>query len=124
LYRVDELADRPSGFVPENSIGYKSMVPLDEIVAEVKGRKTKSKAVDQQYAELIQTFGSEFNVLLNVSEADLFSCTSSKIAEGIIRVREGNLTILPGYDGEYGTIKLFESEARSQEKENQQFTLF
>jgi uncharacterized protein (TIGR00375 family) len=122
LYRVEELADREEGFIPPNSIGYKSFVPLDEIVAEAKGFKKGSKAVEKDYMDLIYTFGSEFNILVNVSEKELFSKTTEKIAEGIKRVREKQLKILPGYDGEYGIIKIFDEEEERKQKE--QLTLF
>ncbi|UCD15688.1 MAG: DNA helicase UvrD [Candidatus Omnitrophota bacterium] len=122
LYRVEELADRPQGFVPANAIGYKSLVPLDEIVAEAKGLKKTSKAVEKEYLDLIYTFGSEFDVLVNIEEKELFSKLPHKVAEGIKRVREKHLEILPGYDGEYGIIKIFGEEKESEKKE--QLTLF
>lgn len=122
LYRVDELADRPDGFVPENAISYKSLVPLDEIIAEAKGLGKQSKAVEKEYMEIVSVFGSEFNILVNVSERELFAKLPEKIALGIKQVREKNLEILPGYDGEYGTIKIFGAEQKT--NKDQQLTLF
>jgi uncharacterized protein (TIGR00375 family) len=120
LNRVEELADRPEGYIPENNIGYKSMVSLDEIIADVKGVDKKSKAVLKEYMEIIPAFGSEFDILVNATEKELFSKLPEKIADGIKRVREGRLQIEPGYDGEYGVIKIFGAE----EKKNEQMTLF
>lgn len=120
LYRVEELADRKEGFVPQGAINYKSMVPLEEIIAEVKGLKSQSKAVAKEYLDLIYAFGSEFNVLIDSSEKELAAKAPEKIYEAIRKVREGSLTILPGYDGEYGIIKIFNKE----EKKNEQFTFF
>jgi len=34
------------------------------------------------------------------------------VTEGIMRVRAGKLHILPGFDGEYGTVKVFTEEER------------
>ncbi|UCC95371.1 MAG: DNA helicase UvrD [Candidatus Omnitrophota bacterium] len=121
LHRVEELADRPEGFVPENVTGYKSLVPLDEIIAEVKGVNKNSKAVAREYLDLVHIFDSEFNILVNASHEELSSKIPQKIADGIQRVREKKLEILPGYDGEYGTIKIF---GEQKEREDQQFTLF
>jgi len=121
LYRVEELADRPEGYTPEHAIGYKSMVPLDEIVAETKGMDKKSKTVEREYTSLINEFGSEFNILVNVSEEELFSKFPFRIAEGIKRVRDRQLEVLPGFDGEYGRIKIFNEDDN---KEKQQMTLF
>ncbi|MFA5008917.1 MAG: endonuclease Q family protein [Candidatus Omnitrophota bacterium] len=121
LNRVDELADRPEGFTPEGAIGYKSMVSLDEIIADIKGVDKKSKAVEKEYLEALSHFPSEFEILIKVPEKELFSKLPEKIAEGIKRVREGRLKIEPGYDGEYGKIKIFGGE---EEKKNEQLTLF
>ncbi|MCD6229024.1 MAG: DNA helicase UvrD [Candidatus Omnitrophica bacterium] len=122
LNRVEELADREEGFVPQNSIGYRSLVPLSEIIAEARGMDKSSKAVEKEYVKLVREFGSEFNLLVNVEESQLFSQLPPKIAEGIKRVREGKLNILPGFDGEYGVIKIFDqTEDKSKDA---QLTLF
>jgi uncharacterized protein (TIGR00375 family) len=120
LNRVEELADRPEGFIPEGAISYKSLVPLDEIIAEAKNISKTSKAVEKEYLDIICNTGSEFDILVKMSEAELFSHLPEKVAEGIKRVRQKQLKLIPGYDGEYGIIKLFEEEP----KQSQQFTLF
>ncbi len=121
LYRVEELADREEGLVPSSAIGYKSLVPLDEIIAEAKELNKGSKAVEKEYINLVSEFGSEFNLLVNVDEKELFSKLPYRIAEGIKRVRSKKLNILPGFDGEYGKIKIFDEEEK---KEDEQLTLF
>ncbi len=110
LYRVEELADRPPGVVPEGTIPFKSLVPLDEIIAEVKGQKKGTKAVEAEYQSLIYKFGSEFEVLVNVPEEELFSGVNPRVAQGIINVRRGRVKKEPGYDGEYGVIKVLSEE--------------
>lgn len=123
LYRVEELADRPYGFMPENAIGYKSLVPLDEIIAETKGVNKKSKAVEREYLEVISNAGSEFNILAKMPIEELFSRLPHRIAEGIKRVRDKTVTLIAGYDGEYGTVKVFDEKKKEEEK-RKQLTLF
>lgn len=121
LYRVEELADRPQDFLPDKRVGYKSMVPLDEIIAAAKGLGKSSKAVYKDYFDLVYKFGSEFNILINLTEKELFASLPEKIAQGIKIVRDKKLELLAGYDGEYGIIKIFSKEAESQ---SEQLSLF
>ncbi len=110
MHRVEELADREEGFVPKNSIPFKRLVPLEEIISKAieKGRDTA--AVEAEYQRLIQHFGSEFRILLDLDEEEMKEAMPPKILKGIIRVRRGELIIRPGYDGEYGEISLFKKE--------------
>ena len=122
LHRVEELADREEGFIPQDAIPYKSLVPLEEIIAEALSQSPGTKEVLKEYQNLIGEFGSEFEVLLNVSEGDLKSATLPEIAQGIIRVRKGEVKIEPGFDGVFGKVRIF-SEAEI-EKSFGQKTLF
>ncbi len=106
MNRVSELADRPEGFVPENSIPFKRMIPLSEIIADVIGVGVASKAVDAEYSAIIPRLGTELEVLIEVSEDKLLKELPVKIAKAIINVRKGDVNILPGFDGEYGTIEI------------------
>ena len=120
MHRVEELADRPEGFVPEGAIPFKSMIPLGQIIADARGVGEQSVAVEREYMSLVNKCGSEFNILLKMSEGDLRAQLPEKIAEGVIRVRSGKVDILAGYDGEYGKIKIFDKE----ETGERQLTLF
>lgn len=112
LNRVEDLADRPEGFKPENAIPFKSLVPLEEIIAEALGVLPGAKQVEIEYNKLIANFGSEFEVLLNVSKQDLGKVSLLEIAEGVERVRQGKVFIEPGYDGIYGKVKIFSQDGR------------
>ena len=120
LSRVDELADRPDGFKPD-TIGYKSLVPLPEIIAETLGVGKGSKKVGLAYRDLIKKGGSEFKILLDLSLADLEKITTPEIVLGIKNVRAGNIDISAGYDGVYGVVKVFK---RGQKIRPDQKTLF
>jgi DNA helicase-2/ATP-dependent DNA helicase PcrA len=122
LNRIEELADRPEGFKPERVIPFKSLVPLEEIIADVLGQGPGTKEVEKEYQSLTDEFGSEFNVLLEASKEDLSKITLPEIAEGIIRVREGKVIKEPGYDGVFGKIRIF---SKGEKKEvSKQKTLF
>jgi uncharacterized protein (TIGR00375 family) len=124
MNRVEQLADRPEGTIPENAIPFKNLIPLDEIIADAKGINTGSVAVEREYRSLISKFGNEFEILLKAKEEDLRENITERIAEGIIRVRNGKVNIRPGFDGEYGKISIF-GEEDSKKKENQtQLDLF
>lgn len=120
LSRVEELADKPEGHRPPNAVPFRSLVPLDEIIAEALGVVgTQTKGVLKWYNNLIESFGNEFTILLASPLGEVGSASLPEIAEGLRRVREGELYIAPGYDGEYGKVKIFtESEKRSGNKQS------
>jgi len=122
MNRVEQLADRPEGFVPENAIPYKNLIPLDEIIAEAKGIAKGSLSIERDYRSIVSKFGNEFDVLMKVSEEELRRNLSFKIAEGIMRMRQGKINIRPGFDGEYGKISIFEEEKKT--KSDEQLSLF
>jgi len=107
MNRVAELADREDGFKPENAIPFKSLIPLEEIIADAFRVGVGSKRVREEYEKLIAALGSEFDILLDAEITTLRDATLPEIAEGIMRVREGKVRIEPGYDGEYGKIEIF-----------------
>jgi len=123
MNRVDQLADREVGFVPNNAIPFKNLIPLEEIVAEAKGFGKESMAVEKEYRGLLARFGTEFEILLNLKEEDMLKHISPRIADAILRVRKGKVNISPGYDGEYGTISIF-GEEEKKEKAHEQLDLF
>ena len=110
LNRVNVLADRAEGFRPDNAIPFKSLVPLEEIIANVLGVGVGAKQVRAEYENLIKKIGNEFHILLSATEDNLQSITFPEIVEGILKVREGKVEIAPGYDGVYGKIKVFSRE--------------
>ena len=122
MNRVDQLADRPDDFIPDDSIPFKNLIPLDEIISEARGVGKTSKTVMNEYLSIISKFGNEFEVLLKAPKEKLFESLSSRIAEGVVKVREGKVKILPGYDGEYGKVEILSSEEK--EKPDKQLSLF
>jgi uncharacterized protein (TIGR00375 family) len=110
--RVEELADRPAGFKPQGAIGYLRLLPLSEIITAVlRVDSPYTQAVWSVYNALVERFGDEYSVLINASKEALKGVVDANIAEAIVRVREGLITVVPGYDGVYGRLNIFEEEA-------------
>jgi len=114
MNRVNQLADRPTGVKPAKAIPYKSLIPLEEIIANVLGVGTGTKQVLEYYKEIIDQLGSEFEVLLKAKSEDIMAVSLPEIAEGIIRVREGKVNLRPGYDGEFGKIRIFKDDEKKE----------
>jgi len=110
LHRVESLSDRDEGFVPQDAIPYKNLIPLEEIIAEAMGCGRDTVGVRNEYRRLCNVFGSEFEILLKAPVDELKNNTQEKIAIAIERVRRGDVIINPGFDGEFGEIKIFEKE--------------
>lgn len=106
LHRVDDLADRPQGFIPENSIPFKNLIPLEEVIADTIGIGVGTRGVSEKYFALIREHRNEFAILLNVDAENLLHATTPLIAQAIINARLGKVEVIPGYDGVYGKIKV------------------
>ncbi|MBD3391413.1 MAG: AAA family ATPase [Chitinivibrionales bacterium] len=112
MARVEELADRPEGAKSARWRDYRSMVPLQEVLGEAMSVGANSKRVAREYTNLLAHVGSEFTVLTHAPLEDIARCAGVLAAEGICRMRQGRVHIAEGYDGEYGTVTLFEDGER------------
>jgi PHP family Zn ribbon phosphoesterase len=117
--RVEELADRSLDSKPGGVAGFVRLLPLSEIISTVlRVDSPSTQKVWGIYNLLIERFGDEYTVLINASKEALMSVADEQIAEAIVRVREGNVRIAPGYDGVYGQLAIFEDQ--SEEKASPQ----
>jgi len=112
MNRVEELADRPDGFRPKDAVDFKTLLPLSELIAASFGVQAFSKKVWAMYNMFIERFGNEFNILLNAEKNDLKKI-NEKLADLIIRNRNGKIKVEPGFDGVYGKLVL-EKETEKQ----------
>lgn len=111
LNRVEELADRPEGYTLKNAIPFKKLIPLSEIIAAMLGTTVATKAVWGEFNKLVDSFSSEYNILLKAPEKALKEITHPKLAEAIMKNREGKIEVKPGYDGVYGVPMLEKIES-------------
>lgn len=121
-HRVEQLADRPEGYIPPHAAAFESLVPLPEVIAASTGLSTASKKVGAQYEALLKNLGSEFQILREVPLEDIGRQAGPCVQEGIRRLRAGQVERDPGYDGEYGVIRLLDPSER--ESLNGQTSLF
>lgn len=104
--RIEELADRPVGFVRKNAIPFRTVLPLAELIASVHRTNLYSKKVQEEYQKLIAKFGNEFHIVFEVSEAEIKEVSGLEIARVVMMNRENSIKIKPGFDGEYGVLEL------------------
>lgn len=139
MHRVEDLAKRE-----EKNFSYKtdaygvvwvidpknlrppsvSLVPLLEILSEALGVATSSQKVQTVFNALIQGLGSEHEILLRVSIDEIRKLAGVKIAEGVEKVRGRNISIIPGFDGEYGKVSIWSKDgAEKNQKDDTQMGL-
>lgn len=108
LHRVEELADHPAG---RRSPGHRQathLIQLNEVVGEVHGTGARTKGVEGRIAGLVAALGSELDILLRVPIAEISKAGGDILGEAVARLRRGEVHRSPGYDGEYGIIRLFQ----------------
>jgi DNA helicase-2/ATP-dependent DNA helicase PcrA len=112
MHRVETLADRPAGIKPARSYPYRNLIPLPEIVGEVLQSGSGSKRVQAHYQDLLAKLGPELSILLDTPLAEVEKVGGPLLAAAIDRMRQGQVAIDAGYDGEYGVIKIFAAGER------------
>ena len=116
-HRVEELADRPKGYKPKNAKEFYKMLPLSEILSRMLDFNISTKTVWRHYNQLMKHFKSEYEILLDASEEKLLEVTHPKIVRAIIKNRQGEMEVKPGYDGVYGELQLETIQEKELEKE-------
>src|SRR5216683_1083348 len=110
LHRVAELADRPAGYRPAGVPGFRNLVQLPQIIGEILSTGPKSKKVTAEVSRLVAGLGPELGILREIPADELSRAGGSLLGEAIARLRRGEVIRDAGYDGEYGTIRLFQPD--------------
>jgi len=109
MHRIEDLADRPWDHRDADSDRQRSLVPLEELIADAFDCGAATKKVREEYLRLVAEFGSEFALLLDADDAEIAQRVPAKVAEAIARMRRGNVRLDPGYDGEFGVVRIFKA---------------
>ena len=108
MHRVEDLADRGEEAAPPETAGpMQSLIPLPEILSEIHRVGPKSKTVARHYESLLGRLGPELPLLNALPLEEIGSAASSLVAEAVSRLRKQEVVREAGYDGVYGTIRLF-----------------
>ncbi|HEY5359857.1 MAG TPA: UvrD-helicase domain-containing protein [Streptosporangiaceae bacterium] len=107
LHRVAELADRPAGYRPPGAPGFTRLVQLRQVVGEIVATGPASKKVAAEVSRLVGALGPELGILREAPLADVQRAGGGALAEALDRLRQGAVLREAGYDGEYGTVRLF-----------------
>jgi len=112
LYRVEELADRPKHEKPQKNHPYYSIVPLVNILSEILKVGPGSKKVMNNYNAALDILGPELSILQNLEPKAIDKAGIPLLGEAVKRMRREEIDISPGYDGEFGRVKIFKDQER------------
>jgi uncharacterized protein (TIGR00375 family) len=124
MHRVEQLATRPENYRPGNRPPYQMLVPLLEILAESLNSATSSQCVLNEYNNLTNNFGNELTVLLKTKPEEIERISGERVADGIKKVRAGEIVVEPGYDGVFGTVKIWPQSVDVSLERETQMSLF
>ena len=110
MHRVEDLSDREQSNSPPLKIPYKNLIPLNEIIAQAIDKTAECKSVWDFYFRFIHEFENEHKILTEVTLSELGRLSPERISLGVERMRKGALKIVPGHDGCFGNINLFEKD--------------
>ncbi len=112
LHRVEQLADRPEGYQKPDAPVFERLAPLPEVIAAALGGKPENKENQRRYEDLLRQLGPEFHILREVPVEEIEAVAGPCVAEGVRRLRAGEVKWQPGYDGAYGTMTLMTESER------------
>lgn len=124
LQRVEDLADRPAQETPPDAIPFTHLMPLREILSQALHLQSEASLVENEVLRLVQAFGNELNVLLDIPLSYLEKVTSPAVVQAIAKVRSGRIQLVPGYDGRSGQILIPRERHEERPRVSAQISLF
>ncbi len=122
MYRVAQLADRTDPSKAPGRKNFYSIAALPEIIAQLRGVKNPSSAsVQKEFFSAVRNLGAEFSLLLFTDLDDIRRSSGDLLAEGIRRLRAGEISLEEGYDGEFGRVRIFEKDEKEAYEGNMLF---
>ncbi len=103
----------------KNQPPYVKLVPLLEIIAEAADSTVSSQKARTIFTNLSESLGPEIEILLKTPIIEIDRIAGSKVAQGLDKVRKGDIAIDPGYDGEYGRVGIFREDKVEVEDKSQ-----
>ena len=119
MHRVEELSDREEGEAPTLKVPYKNLIPLNEIIAQALDKTSECQSVWDVYFHFIHEFENEQKVLTETSIEDLRRISPERVSLGVERMKKGAVKIVPGHDGCFGKISLFDDKTLEEEAQGQ-----
>lgn len=110
MHRIEDLADRPEGYVPNDAVPYFSAVPLREVISYVLKKGAATAAVENQYKRLVSDVGTEFDILVNAPIEKIAASSTPEMGAAIENMREKRVNVVAGYAGVFGKIDLLNRE--------------
>ena len=123
MHRVEDLADRDRGDPSPVRIPYRNLIPLNEIIAQAVDKTAECKSVWDIYFRFIHEFGNEHRVLTEIPISELSRECPERVSIAVDKMRKGQVKIVPGHDGVFGKISLFDKE-RLEDDAHAQLKLF
>ncbi len=112
-HRIEELSKNQNLNIPfKKERKFKRIIPLIEVIAYGLNIKTlTSKRVIGIYDKIVAVIGSEVELWLKpieIIEKELANILEENLLKAILAVHKGDFTFdPPGFDGEYGKLKIF-----------------
>lgn len=104
LNRCQRLSDRSEQATLDRMVWYS--VPLVELISQITGKGVRTKQVQRIYTDMLAALGPELDILHRLS-LETIEQVHPVLAKAIGNMRKGNVAVDPGFDGKYGSVRVW-----------------